>query len=56
MHWDARIAPSRWKVIAAQAAIVLALVLGWEFAPNWMLDELLWSRPSAIYSPDRRSG
>ena len=24
-------------------------VLGWEFAPNWMLEDLLWSRPSAIF-------
>jgi NitT/TauT family transport system permease protein len=34
----------------ARAAIVLAVVLGWQFAPNQVLDELLWSRPSAIYS------
>lgn len=40
--------PSRWKVLAAQAAIVVAIILGWEFAPNWVLEDLLWSRPSAI--------
>jgi NitT/TauT family transport system permease protein len=50
MHWHARHAPSPWKVNVARAAIVLAVVLGWQFAPNQMLDELLWSRPSAIYS------
>ena len=42
--------PARPKVLAAQTAIVLALVWGWELAPNWMLEELLWSRPSAIFS------
>ena len=49
MHWHAQHAPSRWKVNAARMAIVLAIGLGWEFAPNRVLDELLWSRPSAIY-------
>jgi NitT/TauT family transport system permease protein len=42
--------PPGWKVLAAQAAIVVALILGWEFAPNWMLEDLLWSRPSAIFA------
>lgn len=41
--------PARWKVNAARAAIVLAIGLGWQFAPSSVLDELLWSRPSAIY-------
>ena len=42
-------APVQWKVNAVRAAIVLALGLGWQYAPNQVLDELLWSRPSAIY-------
>ena len=46
MRPDSR--PARWKVAAAQAAIVLALALFWEYAPNAVLEELLWSRPSAI--------
>ena len=50
MHWHSRHAPARWKVHAAQAAIVLAIIAGWQRAPNDILDELLWSRPSAIYS------
>lgn len=41
--------PARWNVLAAQAAIVLAIIWGWEFAPNWVLEDLLWSRPSAIF-------
>jgi NitT/TauT family transport system permease protein len=41
--------PSRPKVLAVQAAIVVALGAIWQFAPDWMLEELLWSRPSAIY-------
>lgn len=45
--------PSRWKVLATQAAIVAALILGWEFAPDWMLEDLLWSRPSAIFAQTR---
>ena len=49
MHWHARHAPPLWKVNAARAAIVLAIGLSWECAPNRVLDELLWSRPSAIY-------
>jgi sulfonate transport system permease protein len=49
MHWHAQYAPPRWKVNAARMAIVLAIGLGWEFTPNRVLDELLWSRPSAIY-------
>jgi len=36
------------KVVATQAAIVLALGWIWELAPSWLLEELLWSRPSAI--------
>jgi NitT/TauT family transport system permease protein len=40
---------SRWKVLAVQAAILVAIALGWEFAPNWILEDLLWSRPSAIF-------
>ena len=50
MRWDRQARFARWKVIAVQAAIVLALVWGWEFAPNAILEELLWSRPSAIFS------
>ena len=38
---------ARLKVAATQAGIILALILGWELAPNWLLEELLWSRPSA---------
>lgn len=41
--------PSWWEVLAAQVAIVVAIILGWEFAPNWVLEDLLWSRPSAIF-------
>ena len=40
---------ARLKVAATQAGIILALILGWELAPNWLLEELLWSRPSAIF-------
>ena len=50
MHWDHQSIPARWKVVAAQAAIVLAIGWGWEFAPNWVLEDLLWSRPSAIFN------
>jgi NitT/TauT family transport system permease protein len=39
---------ARLKVLAVQLVIVAALIGGWEFAPDWMLEELLWSRPSAI--------
>lgn len=49
MHRNGQPASARWKVNAARAAIVLAIGLGWQFAPNQILDELLWSRPSAIY-------
>ena len=42
--------PARWKVLAVQAAILLALGLFWEHAPNAVLEELLWSRPSAIFA------
>jgi NitT/TauT family transport system permease protein len=41
---------SRLQVVATQAAIVAALIWGWEAAPGWMLEELLWSRPSAIFA------
>ena len=40
---------TRLKVGAAQVGIVLALTLVWEFSPNWLFEELLWSRPSAIF-------
>ncbi|MGH6800783.1 MAG: ABC transporter permease [Methylocella sp.] len=40
--------PRRYRVIAAQVAIVAAAVLAWQYAPNRMLEEILWSRPSAI--------
>jgi sulfonate transport system permease protein len=60
MHQPGRVIPSnakpnarrfiRLKVTAAQAAIVVALTLLWEFAPNSILEELLWSRPSAIFA------
>jgi len=50
MRWDRQSLPARWKVIATQAAIVLAIGWSWERAPNWMLEELLWSRPSAIFA------
>jgi NitT/TauT family transport system permease protein len=49
MHGNGRHARARWKVDAARLAIVLAIGLGWQFAPDSALDELLWSRPSAIY-------
>ena len=49
MRWDSR-TPACPKVLAVQAAIVLAIGLGWEFAPNAVLEELLWSRPSAIFA------
>jgi NitT/TauT family transport system permease protein len=49
MRWD-QSRPTRWKVLVAQGTIVLAIGLGWEFAPNAVLEELLWSRPSAIFS------
>ena len=49
MRWDQSL-PARPKVLATQAAIVLAIGLGWEFAPNAVLEELLWSRPSAIFA------
>jgi NitT/TauT family transport system permease protein len=42
--------PARRKVLAVQAAILLALGLFWERAPNAVLEELLWSRPSAIFA------
>jgi NitT/TauT family transport system permease protein len=38
----------RLQVLGVQLFIVGALIVGWELAPNWMLEELLWSRPSAI--------
>lgn len=50
MHPDRRSRPPRWKVLAVQIAIVVAIVWGWEIAPNWVLEELLWSRPSAIFA------
>jgi NitT/TauT family transport system permease protein len=50
MPRDGQSQPARSKVLSVQAAIVLALLSGWEFAPDWMLEELLWSRPSAIFS------
>ena len=28
---------ARLKVAATQAGIILALILGWELAPNWLL-------------------
>ena len=50
MRWDRRSLPARWKVLVTQAAIVLVIGLAWEFAPNAVLEELLWSRPSAIFA------
>jgi len=41
---------TRLQVLVTQAAIVAALISGWELAPNSMLEELLWSRPSAIFA------
>jgi len=49
MDQDGRHFPARWRVNAARVAIVLAIGLGWQFAPDRVLDGLLWSRPSAIY-------
>jgi NitT/TauT family transport system permease protein len=41
--------PRRIAVHSVQAIIIALLILVWEFAPSRLLDELLWSRPSAIY-------
>jgi NitT/TauT family transport system permease protein len=40
---------ARLKITAAQLGIVVVLIAVWEYAPNWLLEELLWSRPSAIF-------
>jgi NitT/TauT family transport system permease protein len=45
---------TRWRrklaVRLTQFVIVAVLLLAWEFSPAWLLDDFLWSRPSAIYS------
>jgi NitT/TauT family transport system permease protein len=38
----------RRRVLGAQLVIVILLALAWQLAPNWILEEILWSRPSAI--------
>jgi NitT/TauT family transport system permease protein len=50
MHRNLDALVNRLPVVAAQIAIVAVLILGWQLAPNWMLEELLWSRPSAIFA------
>jgi NitT/TauT family transport system permease protein len=44
---------ARWRrrlaVHLTQFVIVTALLLAWQFSPAWLLDDFLWSRPSAIY-------
>jgi NitT/TauT family transport system permease protein len=40
---------ARLKIAAAQLGIVVVLIAVWQLAPNWLLEELLWSRPSAIF-------
>jgi NitT/TauT family transport system permease protein len=44
-HWRDRLA-----VHSTQFVIIAAVLSAWEFAPSWLLDDFLWSRPSAIYS------
>ena len=51
MRSGSPIAPARWKVARRSGRrSSLAISLVWEFAPNWVLEELLWSRPSAIFA------
>ena len=42
--------PRGYQVVAVQIAIIAALVVVWQYAPNWLLEEVLWSRPSSIFA------
>lgn len=44
-----RLWPRRLLVHGTQAGIMAVLLLAWEFAPPSLLDDFLWSRPSAIF-------
>ena len=37
-----------YQIVAAQVGVIAAVVLLWQYVPNWLLEEILWSRPSAI--------